>query len=127
MWLLYLQLLQVQNRYGGGFTQSARGSHVARDGKPATRREQSGNCPPKFSKTYLVVRYSKKLHILPLPKISAGFNLARGHGHRKDFFQGWPKVTKFHFTHSILRKRPFWYKFNSKMSNSKFQEGQGPH
>jgi len=53
------------------------------------------------------------------------FHMARGHGRRKDFFAGaiivgfsrGPKVVKFHFTHSNLRK-PFCYNYQE---NVKFQ------
>ena len=40
---------------------------------PQPEGGQSGNCPPKFLKTYVFVRYSNKLYHFALPpKISVG-------------------------------------------------------
>jgi len=51
----------------------------------------------------------------------------------KIFFQGansrfsmGGKVVKFHFTHSKLRKQPFYQKFNRKTSDFKIREGLDP-
>jgi len=46
-----------------------------------------------------------------------------------DFSREEPKVVKFHFTHSKLRKNPFSLKlkkFNKKMSNFKIQGSKPP-
>jgi len=44
----------------------------------------------------------------------------------KDIFPGGPKVVKFHFIHSKIRKQPFWKKWIEKCRISNFREPKPP-